>query len=66
MVGLERVIDHWGYTVEPLMPDRPKVRDQTKRERGLRRVREVQVHFRDNETYVTSYLEGSKVIIFIL
>ena len=30
-IGLERLNDLWGYAVEPLMPDRFKVRFQTKR-----------------------------------
>ena len=35
MVGLQRFDDLWGYAVEPLMPDRPKVRFQTKRDTGV-------------------------------
>ena len=34
MVGLERFNNPWVYAAEPLMPDRPKVRDQTKRDKG--------------------------------
>ena len=36
---LERFSDPWGYVVEPLMPARPKVRDQTKRDTGVYAVR---------------------------
>ena len=39
MVGLERFNDLYDYTVEPLMPDRPKVKFQTKRDTGVYAVR---------------------------
>ena len=35
VVGFVFVNDLWGYAVEPLMVDRPKVRFQTKRDTGL-------------------------------
>ena len=38
-VGLEHFSDLWGYEVEPLMPDKPKVRDQTKRNTEVYAVR---------------------------
>ena len=34
LVRLERFSDLWGHAVEPLMPDRSKVRDQIKRDTG--------------------------------
>ena len=33
--GLERFNDLWGYVVEPLMPDRYRVRFQVKRDMGF-------------------------------
>ena len=33
--GLVCVSDPWGYSVEPLMPDRTKVRRQTKRDKEV-------------------------------
>ena len=46
VIGLERF--SWGYAVEPLMPDRSKVRRQTKRDTGAYAMRgEVKVRFRD-------------------
>ena len=39
VVGLVCFDDLWGYAVEPLMPDRPKVRFQTKRDTGVYAVR---------------------------
>ena len=39
VVGLEYYSDLWGYAVEPLMPDRPKMRDQTKKHMGVYAVR---------------------------
>ena len=35
VVGLVNADDLWGYAVEPLMPDRPKVTFQTKRDTGV-------------------------------
>ena len=35
MVGLVRFDNLWGYAVEPLIPDRPKVRFHTKRNTGV-------------------------------
>ena len=35
VVRLVCVNDPWGYVVEPLMPDRSKVRCQTKRDTGV-------------------------------
>ena len=35
VVGLVCFDDLWGYAVEPLMRDRPKVRSQTKRDTGV-------------------------------
>ena len=39
VVGPERFNDLWSYAVEPLMPDRPKVRFQTKNATGVYAVR---------------------------
>ena len=41
VVGCEHFSDLWGYAVEPLMRDRPKVRFRTKRDTGVNAVREV-------------------------
>ena len=46
MVGLVCFDDPWGSVVEPLMPDRPKVRFKTKRAGGLRRAGVVVIRFR--------------------
>ena len=35
VVGLVCVNDPWGYAVEPLMPDRSKMRRQIKRDTGV-------------------------------
>ena len=35
VVGLVCFNDPWGYTVEPLMPDRSRVSFQTKRDTGV-------------------------------
>ena len=39
VVGLVCLNDLWGYTLEPLMPGRSKVRFQTKRDTGVYAVR---------------------------
>ena len=39
VVGLEPNSDLWGYAVEPLMADRPKVRFQTIKDTGIYAVR---------------------------
>ena len=39
VVGLERFSDFRGSAVEPLMPDRPKVKFQTKRDTAVYAVR---------------------------
>ena len=38
VLGLVYVNDPWGYTLEPLMPDRSKVIYQTKRETAVHAV----------------------------
>ena len=39
VAGLKRFNDVWGYAVKPLMPDRSKLRFQTKRDTGVYAVR---------------------------
>ena len=54
VVGLVCFDDPWGYAVEPLMPDRSKVRFQFKRDTGgLRRARTDEVHFWDSSAHQT-------------
>ena len=63
MVGLERFNDLWDYAIKPLMPDRSKVRYQTKRDTGLYAVRIIieggpipdQLSARDAGTVQTRY-----------
>ena len=54
VVGLVCVNNPWGYAVEPLMPDRSKVRVQTKLVyAGLRGARTVEVRFQDASAHQT-------------
>ena len=54
VVGLERFNDLWDYAVEPLIPDRSKVRFQTKRDKGgLRRAQAVECRCRNASAHQT-------------